>query len=56
MAQTFTHNLLHPRHWLVWFGPTVASRSTSLPGFTYSGLWPWKNIQTLSETTGRNCD
>ncbi len=20
MAQTFTHNLLHPRHWLTWSG------------------------------------
>lgn len=41
---------------LVYFRPTVSYRSTSLLGFTYSGFWSYKNIQTISESPGRNCD
>lgn len=53
MVQTFTHNLLHPRYWLTWSGLGLLWLLVQLPYPVL--LWSWKNIQTLSETSGKHC-
>ena len=37
MAQTFTHNLLHPRHWLTWSGLGLLWLLVQLPYPVCSG-------------------
>lgn len=38
MAQTFTHNLLHPRYWLTWTGLGLLWLLVQLPYPVYI-LW-----------------